>query len=53
MAETQGQTNLSRSEVGVTTSEAKKKSWLHTAAGVAGNVLEWYDFAVFGYFSGE
>jgi hypothetical protein len=27
------------------------KRTLNTAAGVAGNVLEWYDFAVFGYFS--
>jgi len=27
------------------------KSRLSTAAGVAGNVMEWYDFAVFGYFS--
>ncbi|CAB9499920.1 Putative proline/betaine transporter [Seminavis robusta] len=25
-------------------------SWLEMLAGVAGNVLEWYDFAVFGYF---
>ena len=24
---------------------------LKTIAGVAGNVLEWYDFAVFGFFS--
>jgi len=24
---------------------------LKTAAGLAGNILEWYDFAVFGYFS--
>ncbi len=25
--------------------------WVKTAAGLAGNILEWYDFAVFGYFS--
>lgn len=25
--------------------------WLSTAAGVAGNMMEWYDFAIFGYFS--
>jgi hypothetical protein len=30
----------------------KEDSWVKTFAGVAGNVLEWYDFAVFGYFSG-
>jgi MHS family proline/betaine transporter-like MFS transporter len=29
----------------------KEDSWFKTCAGVAGNVLEWYDFAVFGYFS--
>jgi len=28
----------------------KTKTSLETIAGVAGNVLEWYDFAVFGYF---
>jgi Sugar (and other) transporter len=27
--------------------------WKLTVAGVAGNVLEWYDFAVFGYFADE
>lgn len=27
------------------------ESWYDTAAGVMGNVLEWYDFALFGYFS--
>jgi len=26
-------------------------SWGKTMAGLAGNILEWYDFAVFGYFS--
>lgn len=30
--------------------EAKKAKMIQTLAGVAGNVLEWYDFAVFGYF---
>lgn len=29
----------------------KEDDWVRTLAGVAGNVLEWYDFAVFGYFS--
>jgi len=29
----------------------KEDDWVRTFAGVAGNVLEWYDFAVFGYFS--
>lgn len=29
----------------------KKRSTMATVAGVAGNVMEWYDFAVFGYFS--
>jgi len=29
----------------------KTNSMMQTFAGVAGNVLEWYDFAVFGYFS--
>jgi MHS family proline/betaine transporter-like MFS transporter len=29
----------------------KKHPYLQTIAGVAGNILEWYDFAVFGYFS--
>lgn len=27
------------------------RDWRLTLAGVAGNVLEWYDFAVYGYFS--
>mmetsp|Transcript_35727 Transcript_35727/g.53258 ORF Transcript_35727/g.53258 Transcript_35727/m.53258 type:complete len:468 (-) Transcript_35727:177-1580(-) len=30
---------------------SKRKAVLITIAGVAGNVLEWYDFAVFGFFS--
>ena len=29
----------------------EEDSWSKTLAGVAGNVLEWYDFAIFGYFS--
>jgi hypothetical protein len=29
------------------------ETWFHTVAGVMGNVLEWYDFALFGFFSGE
>jgi len=29
----------------------KNNKTMQTIAGVAGNVLEWYDFAVFGYFS--
>jgi MHS family proline/betaine transporter-like MFS transporter len=29
----------------------RTNSMMQTFAGVAGNVLEWYDFAVFGYFS--
>ena len=42
------QTNDEHEEHMVTQTE---DSWLKTFAGVAGNVLEWYDFAVFGYFS--
>ena len=42
------QTNDEHEEHMVTATE---DSWLKTFAGVAGNVLEWYDFAVFGYFS--
>eukprot|EP00934_Nitzschia_sp_Nitz4_P008853 Nitzschia sp. Nitz4//scaffold142_size57810//36328//37979//NITZ4_006499-RA/size57810-processed-gene-0.7-mRNA-1//1//CDS//3329536400//8843//frame0 len=49
MAEVQGKTNLSRGEDEVVVEP--RESWLTTVAGVAGNVLEWYDFAVFGYFS--
>jgi len=29
----------------------KNNKTMQTVAGVAGNILEWYDFAVFGYFS--
>jgi hypothetical protein len=29
------------------------ENWFHTVAGVLGNVLEWYDFAIFGFFSGK
>jgi hypothetical protein len=40
-------------EVEAAGTRAGKKGggWLETFAGVAGNVLEWYDFAVFGFFS--
>jgi len=31
--------------------ETEGKKILETLAGISGNVLEWYDFAVFGYFS--
>lgn len=33
------------------TNSEKRKKLLQTIAGVAGNVLEWYDFAAFGFFS--
>jgi len=33
------------------TKPTKTNKTMQTLAGVAGNVLEWYDFAVFGYFS--
>jgi len=33
------------------TTEKKKKPRFQTAASIAGNVLEWYDFAVFGFFA--
>lgn len=39
---------------GVEMNRVGKVDWnerLSTAAGVAGNVMEWFDFAVFGYFS--
>mmetsp|Transcript_37121 Transcript_37121/g.54584 ORF Transcript_37121/g.54584 Transcript_37121/m.54584 type:complete len:114 (-) Transcript_37121:1471-1812(-) len=42
------QKNGHRTENGET---RKSHTILQTVAGVAGNVLEWYDFAVFGYFS--
>jgi MHS family proline/betaine transporter-like MFS transporter len=32
-------------------SKMKNNKTMQTIAGVAGNILEWYDFAVFGYFS--
>jgi hypothetical protein len=40
-------TNLSQGENAIVV-----ESWYDTVAGVMGNVLEWYDFALFGYFSG-
>jgi MHS family proline/betaine transporter-like MFS transporter len=39
-------TNLSQGKNAI-----EVESWYDTAAGVMGNVLEWYDFALFGYFS--
>jgi hypothetical protein len=41
-------TSLSQGETNVVV-----ESWFDTAAGVMGNVLEWYDFALFGFFSGK
>lgn len=38
--------NLSKSS-----SKVKNNKTMQTIAGVAGNILEWYDFAVFGYLS--
>ena len=35
------------------TNKVFTETWYDTAAGVMGNVLEWYDFALFGYFSGK
>mmetsp|Transcript_12126 Transcript_12126/g.18481 ORF Transcript_12126/g.18481 Transcript_12126/m.18481 type:complete len:451 (-) Transcript_12126:303-1655(-) len=37
-------------DVSVPEDKSRQKNTLKTIAGVAGNVLEWYDFAVFGYF---
>jgi Sugar (and other) transporter len=34
----------------INTSVITNNDWKQTLAGIAGNVLEWYDFAVFGYF---
>lgn len=48
MAASAGQTNLSQGSA-----EVVNETWYNTAAGVMGNVLEWYDFALFGFFSGE
>jgi len=39
------QTGLSHGE------DVVHEHWVHTLAGVMGNVLEWYDFALFGFFS--
>lgn len=41
-------TELSRGNADVVHTE----NWFHTVAGVLGNMLEWYDFALFGFFSG-
>jgi len=38
----------------VTDSSGTKQSTIRTAlAGLIGNVLEWFDFAVYGYFAGQ
>ena len=38
----------------MTTSEAPRQSAIRTAlAGLIGNVLEWFDFAVYGFFAGD
>jgi MHS family proline/betaine transporter-like MFS transporter len=42
--------SISSSSVASTTNSSLHET-LKTVAGVAGNVLEWYDFAVFGFFS--
>jgi hypothetical protein len=44
---TMTQTGLSHGQDGI------QEHWIHTIAGVMGNVLEWYDFALFGFFSGK
>ena len=54
MTDSVGRTNLS--QVPTPESELDKygaETWYNTLAGVMGNVLEWYDFALFGFFSGE
>ena len=38
--------------MGLSNFQQRHDFW-HTLAGIAGNVLEWYDFAVFGFFSDE
>jgi hypothetical protein len=48
MADDQARTELSRGDSDVVYTE----NWFHTVAGVLGNMLEWYDFALFGFFSG-
>lgn len=40
-------------EVGSSDEGKKKASSLEMIAGVAGNVLEWYDFAIYGFFADE
>lgn len=37
---------------GIASFQRRHDFW-HTLAGIVGNVLEWYDFAVFGFFSDE
>jgi hypothetical protein len=54
MAETAGKTNLSQVPgASETLPEVEVETWYDTMAGVMGNVLEWYDFALFGFFSGR
>ena len=54
----EGKTNLSQSptvaDLPVTPASDPviEETWYQTMAGVMGNVLEWYDFALFGFFSG-
>ena len=43
--------NANNSSANYNNQSANKDKILMTIAGVAGNVLEWYDFAVFGYFA--
>ena len=51
MAETARKTNLSQAR-DETAEDPIVDTWHGTIAGVLGNTLEWYDFALFGYFSG-
>ena len=49
-----GVTNLSGADIGggpTVMAPMTKETWVDTLAGVLGNVLEWYDFALFGFFS--
>ncbi|KAL7567974.1 hypothetical protein ACA910_019682 [Epithemia clementina (nom. ined.)] len=46
------QSSISSDEIGaVNVLPEHNHEFLQTIAGVAGNILEWYDFAVFGFFS--
>jgi MHS family proline/betaine transporter-like MFS transporter len=49
-----GSTNLAAAAAARNTPAAPPQSALRTAlAGLIGNVLEWFDFAVYGYFAGD